>query len=603
MVALHRAETKPSAAPRVKPRDRRAPRKLGDEHEVRAALLDSPAAAAATIQDLRCAAIAAIHDHCGVFTRPDVARGVLDLLGWTADGELSGQRLLEPSCGDGSFLLPAVERLLESARRRGTLSESALSDTILAFEFDAATAERARQGVGDLLVGAGFDAQASRRLADRWVRCEDFLLATDMGTFSHIVGNPPYMRWSKLPGVLRRAYEEKLPPHAARGDLCLAFIWRAVELSSPTSGRVAFLCADRWLRCAYGAAARMALAKTVRLATHLEVHAVPVFLGSRKVGAYAAITVLDRNLNGAPAVAEISSIEELHRRLSGRQAAVDMTKPGKALGAQGGAVLAGPKLAGVFQKMVDAGVRLGEAGVEIRCGLALGSAPVFIVGDDGVDIEPDRLLPFLRTRDLTDDGRAVPATRLINVWSAEGALVDLSAFPKLKAHLEDHRAGLGGRACAVRPEQWYRTIDRVDLARVAAPKILVAGMAKASRVAMSPGGAQPSNALYAITSTGWPLEALFALFRAGVLDVFAEVLAPRFSGGSKRFDGNVLGQVRIPLWSSVDSALKKSLLDMDVAIATPRPELIADLYGVRAVGHRSALAAAMVRPVASAKST
>ncbi|MER9481939.1 hypothetical protein NKI74_21420 [Mesorhizobium sp. M0494] len=312
------------------------------------------------------------------------------------------------------------------------------------------------------------------------------------------------------------------------------------------------------------------------------------------MGAYAAIMVLDRNLAGGTTFMEVPSLEQLTHRLRNRAPAIK-TSLSCALGARGGAVLAGASLSAVFQKIVDKSVHLGDAGVDVRCGLALGSAPVFIF-QENANVEVDRLLPYVRARDLGHNGRVVPATYLANVWTAGGELVDLAGYPKLRAHLEAHRESLQSRACVTRPEYWYRTIDRIDLARVAAPKILVAGMAKTSRVALSPGGAQPSNALYSLTSTNWPLNALFALFRSGLLDVFAEVLAPRFSGGSKRFDGNVLGQVRIPLWSNVDPALQKLLVDLDVSTPKPRPGLIADLYGVRGVGHRKALAAATLRP-------
>ncbi len=574
----------------------------GPSQAVRSNDVEPPSGQVGDLDEARRSAIAAVHGHCGVFTRPEVARGVLDHVGWTAENDLTGMRLLEPACGDGSFLLPAIERLLASARRAGVLTEEALADAVLAFEFDPKTAELARRAARERLAVAGFHDEVAARLAGRWVRCEDFLTAEKIGTFTHVVGNPPYMRWSKLPNVLRRAYERKLPAYAARGDLCLSFVWRAADLTDPVGGRVAFLCADRWLRCAYGEAARIELAKFVRLAMYLEVHDVPVFLGSRKVGAYAAITVLDRDTDGGSVVAEISSLAQLERRLGSKPAKADNARHGKVLATNGGAILTGVDLAGVFQKMATAGARLAEAGVEIRCGMALGSAPVFIV-DDETDIEPDRLLPFVRSRDLTDEGWASATARVVNVWSDEGALLGLAGYPKLQAHLERHRTELEARACAIRPDQWYRTIDRIVAARVAAPKILVAGMAKASRVAMSPGGAQPSNALYGLTSTAWPLEALFALFRAGLLDVFAEVLAPRFSGGSKRFDGNVLGQVRIPLWSSVDPELKRSLADMDVTTATSRPELIADLYGIRAAGHRKALVKATARSTVSRAST
>lgn len=541
--------------------------------------------------------IATVHRHCAVFTRPEVAEGILDFVGWDEKRDLVGQRLLEPACGDGAFLRPAVERLLASAERSGRLKEVMLKDAVVAFEFDPTTAELARIAVARSLGNAGFDAEAASRLAGSWVRCEDFLLADKLGTFTHVVGNPPYMRWSKLPSSLRRSYEAALPAHAARGDLCLSFVWRAAELTEPTIGRVAFLCADRWLRCAYGESARAALMKTVRLAMHLEVHSVPVFLGQRKVGAYAAITVLDRNLEGGSVVEEVATLQDLQDRLGGRTATACTTKLGRALGAEGGAVLAGAALADVFRRMYAAGVRLGDAGVVVRCGMALGCAPVFIIEDERpVDIEADRLLPFIRTVDLAENGRAEPTASVLNVWSDDETLVRLTDYPKLEAYLQQHKIELQSRACVGRDEQWYRTIDRIDRRRVGAPKILVAGMAKASRVAMSQGGCQHSNALYGVTSLNWPLEALFALFRRGVLDVFAAVLAPRFSGGSKRFDGNVLGQVRIPLWSSLDNRLKKGLLDLDASIATPDPELIARIYGLRGSGDVAVVSAATVRP-------
>lgn len=97
------------------------------------------------------AAISLIHKHCAVFTRSEVACAILDLIGWRADGDLTGQRLLEPACGEGAFLLPAIERLLASARMFGRPLDDTLADQILAFEFDAATAKIARDKVVALL--------------------------------------------------------------------------------------------------------------------------------------------------------------------------------------------------------------------------------------------------------------------------------------------------------------------------------------------------------------------------------------------------------------------------------------------------------------------
>lgn len=557
------------------------------------AVLDVCATPSVESAQLRLADVASIHAHCAVYTEPRVAAAILDRIGWTAGADLRGRRLLEPAFGDGSFLLPAVERLIASLRRHRACDEPRLLDAIVAFEFDRRTADALTVRVVELLKAAGLSIEAAARVAAAWLRCEDFLLADDPPAFSDVVGNPPYMRWSKVPATLKLAYEQRLPAYAARGDLCLAFICRAVRLLREDRGRVAFLCADRWLRCAYGADARAELERAARLSLHLEVHDVRVFVGSRKVGAYAAITILDRHRRGEAVVARATSIDDLCKRLlpeAGRASASHASR----LKTTGGAILAAAGLAAAFSRIVESTPVLADVGIDVRCGMALGCAPVFVV-DGETKIEKSRLVPWVRTRDLCEDGTVETSSWLIDVWNDDEGLVNLKRFPVLRAHLESHRAALTKRTCVATPEQWYRTIDRMNRARVNAPKILIAGMAKFSRTALSGGGAQPSNATYSISSNEWPLAALFAVFRSGALDVFAAVLSPRFAGGVKRFDGNLLRQVRLPVWSKVEPEMRQHLLSLDVSTPTPRPELLANLYGISKATHKNALADAIRR--------
>jgi adenine-specific DNA-methyltransferase len=42
-----------------------------------------------------------------------------------------------------------------------------------------------------------------------WVKNEDFLDAKLKTTFSHIVGNPPYIRWDAVPATLRATYKKR----------------------------------------------------------------------------------------------------------------------------------------------------------------------------------------------------------------------------------------------------------------------------------------------------------------------------------------------------------------------------------------------------------
>jgi len=47
-----------------------------------------------------------------IFTKTAVVEFILDLTGWRIGEDLLNKRLLEPSCGSGDFLVPAVRRLL-----------------------------------------------------------------------------------------------------------------------------------------------------------------------------------------------------------------------------------------------------------------------------------------------------------------------------------------------------------------------------------------------------------------------------------------------------------------------------------------------------------
>ncbi len=56
----------------------------------------------------------AAEERGAVFTRRAVVEFILDLSGYTVERPLHQSRLLEPSFGNGDFLLPVVARLLKS---------------------------------------------------------------------------------------------------------------------------------------------------------------------------------------------------------------------------------------------------------------------------------------------------------------------------------------------------------------------------------------------------------------------------------------------------------------------------------------------------------
>ena len=59
-----------------------------------------------------------VEERGAIFTKREVVDFILDLCGYTPDRPLHTMRLLEPSVGEGDFLIPIVDRLLASYRRR-----------------------------------------------------------------------------------------------------------------------------------------------------------------------------------------------------------------------------------------------------------------------------------------------------------------------------------------------------------------------------------------------------------------------------------------------------------------------------------------------------
>ena len=183
---------------------------------------------------------------------PVVAGRILDAIGWRVDADLSNLRLLEPAAGNGEFVVQSGARLVASYRARGiepTLQR--LSPRITAFELHAQAAAEAKERVGVYLQASGIHRTIALACAAAWIRNADFLLSEPPpANHTHVVGNPPYIRWSKIPAPLKLIYEERLPRHLTRDDLFLPFLDRALELLQP-GGQCGFLCSDRWMYMAF----------------------------------------------------------------------------------------------------------------------------------------------------------------------------------------------------------------------------------------------------------------------------------------------------------------------------------------------------------------
>ena len=109
-----------------------------------------------------------------VYTKSWVVEIILDLAGYTPDRRLADFVALEPSAGDGAFLLAMVRRLVESCLQHGIpLSEA--TEAIRAFEIDPLSAQQAIEVVQEVLTEFHISADLAAELAQGWIKIGDFL--------------------------------------------------------------------------------------------------------------------------------------------------------------------------------------------------------------------------------------------------------------------------------------------------------------------------------------------------------------------------------------------------------------------------------------------
>jgi adenine-specific DNA-methyltransferase len=443
--------------------------------------------------------VAELHQHCGVYTNPSFAAAILDEIGWIATRDLSDKRMLEPAAGDGVFLIEAARRLLASVARKGKVNVDVLSPCIRAFELHAGEGERARRKIVELLADWNLNLNDAARVAEQWLVVGDFLLDDlEPGTFSHVGGNPPYARWSKIPSGLRSTYEAALPKEIAKGDIFLPFLARGIEALEP-GGRLGFLCSNRWEYMAFAADFRSERLPLVKIVRNEEVRAGQAY--QRVVDIYPSILVL----------------EKLSRRRS------------------------------VPSKMK--GRSLTDLGFEIKVGPALGCTPAYVLGpSEAEQVESELLAPWLNSSDVGDGMIAEPELQVICLYDADGRLRDLDDHPRAKRWLSKFRERLEARSIVRKQGAiWYRPIDRVFAAAWAAPKLLIPELSKVPRIAVDRSGAIPSHGIYSIVAKDptADLKDLHDRLAAGRLERLLEGKAPKVKGEYWRCYKSILKELRL----------------------------------------------------------
>lgn len=504
-----------------------------------------------------------------VFTKREVVDFILDLCGYTVDQRLFEKRLLEPSFGAGDFLIPAIERLLSSCRANGFQGDefTALGPCIRAVELHRETFRQTHAAVVAQLEARGLAPRVARALADQWLVFGDYLLADLPGPFDLVVGNPPYVRQELIPAVLMAEYRSRYLTIYDRADLYIPFIECSLSSLAP-GGMLGFICADRWMKNRYGGPLRSFVASRFHLRAYIDMSDTPAF--HTDVIAYPAVTIIAREPPGETRVAhrpEISAraLSDLAKVLTAKA-----VPSGNAAVRSLACVTAGSEpwildnsdQMAVLRRLERDFPPLEEAGCKVGIGVATGADKAFIGPYEALDVEEDRKLPLVMTRDIQTGHVSWRGYGVVNpfVDGPGSGLVDLDDYPRLKRFLEARKGEIARRHCAKKtPAHWYRTIDRITASLAGKPKLLIPDIKGQAQIVFEAGNFYPHHNLYFVTSDEWDLRALQAVLLSSVARLFIASYSTKMRGGFLRFQAQYLRRIRVPHWKDVPDKLRQEL--------------------------------------------
>lgn len=308
-----------------------------------------------------------------------------------------------------------------------------------------------------------------------------------MGHYTHAVGNPPYVRWSRIPKALKQLYDKHLSGSVLGGDLFLPFLDRALEATLQT-GQFGFICSDRWRYMAFAEHFRQKWLPKLKI--HSERSVQPAEAFEDDVDSYATILIASKLSLG-----ETKTPEVITRRK---------------------------------------GKTLCELGCTVRVGPALGHTPAYVLDAKENDVERKLLRPWIDGSEIENGVITWNGRRVIVMYGSNGKLIDFERFPRLRERMERFRARLEQRSIVANGALWYRPIDRVCAADWSRPKLLVPEIAKIPRVAIDRSGAIPSHGVYAIFAPDDDVDAIYARLGNGKLAAGLDGIAPRVKGGFVR---------------------------------------------------------------------
>lgn len=435
--------------------------------------------------DLRASAVDEIYGRTAIFTRLHVVDDILDRVGWP----MHTGTLLDPSCGDGAFLIGAL------ARQDLRFNDTTAALRVRGWEIHPGAVKDCRDRVERFLCDRGWTSDVARSTAIDMVVEADFLTDGPRdGQFDIIAGNPPYLRFGHLPEFFKSIYAISVAEYA-RGDLLHMFLDRCCRMLPHGRGKIGLVTSDRWIGNVTTANLRSSMGERVSLEFIKRIDCATSFYRPK------------RRVKGSP--------PRIHPIM------VVLCPRGKA----GAPISRAAFSAEATAADAYTGKRLGDV-AQVRIAPWLGPAGAFVVDQvTASHLEGADLVPAVDTDDIR------PGTSVVGRptrWAIR-TIRNVEPSGSVAAHLKAWRSKMPSR-CKDKdywlpPETITLSLDR--------PALLIPRISKTLRFAEIPPGVLPINHNISVVGTGegYSLEDLKRILLSASSQDWIQRHAARLEGG------------------------------------------------------------------------
>lgn len=180
-----------------------------------------------------------------VYTPQWIVCEILDGLNYQG-AEILKKTILEPSCGQGAFLVEIVARYIDSAEKAGLSHSEIISDLetyIYGIEIDPLIYAECIEKLNQLCL-----IRLGKPSIDWKIYQQDTLdvFLDYLFFFDYIVGNPPYIRIHNLPNITRHFIKKQFKFTTGTTDLYLVFFEMAFKMLKNT-GKLGFISPNSFL--------------------------------------------------------------------------------------------------------------------------------------------------------------------------------------------------------------------------------------------------------------------------------------------------------------------------------------------------------------------